>query len=414
MRSTATRAVGGACAVVLCLVAIGLLSACSSDKPQTPHMLAPRSTPTPDATGVPTPAATLEPTAIPTPTHTPTGTTTPTPSPAEAAAAELSRLIAWFASPLDANHAAAAAALTAIWVGDAGLGGMIARTPWVGDGIAGPEITVLTVLRGIGSVDPVVAQRAAQSLLSPESITERHAQSLERFSQTVVDQDVELARTVSGYDWFADGLTPREWKTIEMLVAPILENPEGVRQIARLAWVADGLTTLEAKVVGNLHHIARYPRLANKVFGYGWVSDDTNYFEQQGLEYIGTIAGSDPAFAITLAQKPWFVDDMTYHEQIAVLYLSYIARRDLALAQEVADSTPGGLKNADLVTALGRLAAEQPQEFGQLHNQLWVADGLNPEERAFTIMLQDAAYISPNLFTDFLESHHPITPVQQP
>ena len=95
---------------------------------------------------------------------------------------------------------------------------------------------------------------------------------------------------------------------------------------------------------------------------------------------------------------------MTYHEQVAILYLSYIASRDLALAQGVADTIPGGLKNADPVIALGRLTVEYREEFEQFRDQPWVADGLDAEEEAFIVVLTDAASISRGLFADFLES----------
>ena len=294
--------------------------------------------------------------------------------------------------------------LTDIWVRDADLGIMTAREPWVGDGVTGSEARVLTLLRNIASADAEIAKRAAASMLSAEGVAEQHVQSLERFFQTVVDQDVELARAISGYSWFADGLTPREWETIEMLVPPGRDHQQGMRRIARLPWVADGVTTREGESVTSLQQIVIYPALADRVFSYDWVTNETNYFEQHGLEYLGAIAKRDSVFAMTVAEKPWFVDGMTYHEQVAILYLSYIASRDLALAQGVADTIPGGLKNADPVIALGRLTVEYREEFEQFRDQPWVADGLDAEEEAFIVVLTDAASISRGLFADFLES----------
>ena len=337
----------------------------------TPLSLVPAATPipvlrirAPVAAPTPTPA----PTAVPTPTSTPTPMPTPTQTPAEAADAELSRIIPWFASSHDASHAGVAEVLTDIWVRNAYLGLTIGSMPWVGDGISGHEARALTLLSDIASAD------------------------------------LELAATISRYRWFADGLTPREWVTIQTLVSPVSQTPEGMRQIARLAWVADGVTSLEAKVIGNLQQIARHPGFADKLLRYDWVMDDTNYQEQQGLENLAALAASDPPLAMAVVEKPWFADDMTYHEQTAVLYLSYIAHRDTALAARVVDSVPGSLRNADLVISLGRLAAEHPQEFRLLSDQPWVADGLAAEEKAFMITLWDAASISPSLFRDFLES----------
>ena len=211
--------------------------------------------------------------------------------------------------------------------------------------------------------------------------------------------DPELAETVSGYHWFADGLTPREWATVETLVSRVRQNPGGMRQIARLAWVADGVTSFEAEVIGNLQEIAGHPRLADQVLSYSWVNDDANYQEQQGLEHLGDLP---PALAMTVAEKPWFVDDMTYHEQIAVRYLSHIASRDGLLAEQVVDSVLGGLRNAHLVISLGRLATEHPEQFRMLRGQPWVADGLDGEEKAFVITLSDTASVSPSLFGDFI------------
>ena len=208
LRAAAAGILGWACAGLLFLMAAVLLSACTSEQPDTVPIPAPRATPTPESTAapaaistpgpttVPVPTSAPTPTTVPTPTNTPAAMATPTPTPgptptptqtpAEAAEAELAQIIAWFASPPDASHAEAATVLTDNWVRDADLGIMTAREPWVGDGVTGSEARVLTLLRNIASADAEIAKRAAASMLSAEGVAEQHVLSLERFFQTVV------------------------------------------------------------------------------------------------------------------------------------------------------------------------------------------------------------------------------------
>ena len=205
--------------------------------------------------------------------------------------------------------------------------------------------------------------------------------------------------------WVADGLTRREWSTIETLVSVTHSEPDLARLIAGYPWVADGVTSIEKDALNGLLRIVHAdPGLARRVLGYAWVADDTDYIELQAFDYLADIAGTDRELANQLGEKPWFADDMTYQEQTALEKLSYIHRRHRSLGRQVSSTIEGNRQIAGLLDSLAYLAVENPDSFWQLMEQPWVSDGLDDEDKAFMVILEDAHKVSRKLYSDLIES----------
>ena len=416
-----------------------------SPSPTPPPTAVPTATATPThsptATPTPVPTATPSPTATTVPTATPTATATPTRE--EAAAARISQIIPWFASPPDAKHSTAAEAIVSIWLEDADLGDFVARLSWAADGIVGLESSSLDSLRSIALIDVDLANRVVRYAWFVDGLVYQEKEAV-RLLASLATQDATLASRVAGYPSVADGVSTHERAALDSLDSIAAEDIGLAQLVASYAWLADDITEDGRLALEDLYSIANKDlALSTLVASYPWMADDMTRDESAVLSYLDRIPTKNLALAHTSASYRWVADGISRHERNALAALSRMAHE---LAESVstlpwvideitkeehqilhdlwaispAESAYRVLEIArppeDLASdpeqwdlpylaVLARLAAHLPQTtFNKLLLMPWVADGLDDEERAFSTVL--SIYLqSPRMYEALVQSN---------
>ena len=135
-----------------------------------------------------------------------------------------------------------------------------------------------------------------------------------------------------------------------------------------------------------------------------WLADDVTDEEWRILYYLNDIASRDLELAKRLADLPWFADDVTYNKGGILHALKEVASKDLKLARLIS-SLPKARETALVMGSLARIADREPDAYARLTAQPWFADGLDDEEAALLVALEDAAVDARNLFTNLVRSH---------
>ena len=116
----------------------------------------------------------------------------------------------------------------------------------------------------------------------------------------------------------------------------------------------------------------------------------------------------DPELGRDLAQAPWVIDGLGPLESNAVYGLGYLYDWDPALARWMlaySAEAPVRTRDVHVLSVLGDLAWQSPDNLRLLLAREWFADGLSPEERAFVIVLGKVAN-DDALYADLLEERH--------
>ena len=246
------------------------------------------------------------------------------------------------------------ARLTHIWLRDAGLGDSVARLSWVTDGVSDFERAALGALATTAESDLETAKSA--------------------LSMTLADRDLKLAILVASSDWFADGVDYDD---------PYRSEESAIRALTDIA------ESLElARVVSELL----------------WIADDMTVYESQALRYLAGIAGTDLDLAISAAGSPWVEDGIVSLESLALNDLKETTDWNpefAAHAMSFSAAAPARDSDVHLISTLYRLRVGRPEQFEHLIDQPWFTDGLDPEERAFTITLD---FADPRWFYDLVET----------
>ena len=334
----------------------------------------PTATPSPTATPTPVPTATPSPTPTTVPTATPTATATPTPTAEEVAAAHLAKIIPWFGRPPDADHVDAAAEIVGIRVLDADLGGLVAKRPWVADGLDYTEREVVRLLHVIAATD------------------------------------VRLARLVAGYTSVSTGVTNDYRILLSNLAVSASIDVALALVIADHPWVADDIGVDERAALWALRHLAsKDVAFATTVAGSSWVGDGITRGEVILIEQLGRISVSDMALATAIVGYPWVADGLTREEQDALELLSYIAGHSAARAWvvlEAALQAGSGTWDTSLLRELAWGAHYYRYPLEDLAGEPWFADGIDDEEKALLTVLPFMRRESPNMYNDLVMTRH--------
>lgn len=251
---------------LLCLIIVGLLSACENSTPVAPTV---GSTPEPlvtntseptdmvalDPTTTNTPLPTFTPIPEPSPTFTPTPEPTATPSPEEIAIDNLSQITRWLDNPPDRAHDVVRYALADMWLKDSSFAENVARLHWVIDGVTDFEMWFVSVLRELVRIDVELAEQVLDfptvADVSPDSELAVHS-FLEWLAFGLAKNSVEVAKTVLGYSWVIDGVTDRELDALDGLSSLLSNDPEFGKVVASFDWVSDGITETESNAPEDL------------------------------------------------------------------------------------------------------------------------------------------------------------------
>ena len=336
------------------------------------------------------PTATVAPTATPMPTATATAE--------EVAATRLSEILPWFESPPDAEHARAAEAIIGIWLEDTDLGDLIAKMPWVADGIVGLESSSLDSLGNIATVDVELANRVFRHTWFVDGLTYPEKEAV-RILDSIAEKDVTLARRVVRYPSVTDGITAHESGTLGYLDKIATTDLAMASVIASYSWIESDITEYGRLALEYVYLVAgRDPALARKVAAYGWIGDEMTRLQSRLLEYLHRLTMVNLDTANVVASFPWVADDMLDHERTALGVLSSIAifpeYRELAelvirlpwVADDMSETEQralGSLRTiADWAPGLARLVANSP----------WMVDDITEDEQRSMAALHQLAW----------------------
>ena len=373
---------------------------------ETPAPL-PTETPTP-ATAAPsaTPVPTETPTPVPTETPTPAPTATPTPTARDIAAGHLSELLPWFDDPPDDNYSAAAEQFVTIWLVDVELAEAVVGLDWVANKIGSGEVRFLRWLIGLADTDLELSQQVLGYPWLADDVTGDEMAALRALGE-VASNNLDLARHMASLHWFADGLNASERRLLREIEPETRDALELVGLYATFLWYGDGLTTEEER--GLFHTLrliaARDADLARLLAGYQWIADEVLYEEWGIVHALNELASTDLELARTVAGLPWFADDVVEEEWWTLSRLHGIAAEDIELARALT-ALSGSRNDAYLLLTLARIADRGADKLAQLTAQPWFTDGIDDEEAALLIAMEDAAGDARNLFVSLARNHH--------
>ena len=366
----------------------------------------PTDTPTPVPTATPTPVPTATPTPAPTATPTPAPTATPTPTAREIAAGQLSELLSWFDDPPDDNYSAAAEEIVSIWLVDVELAKAAIGLDWVANRVGRAEAEFLGWLSRFADRDLELSHQVLGYAWLADDVTGGELTSLRALAR-VASKELELARHVAGLPWFTDGLSDSERQLLGE-IEPLTRNTlELVGVYAALPWYADGLATVEERgLFHTLRLIAdRDADLARLLASYQWLADEVIPDEWGTLHALNNLAMIDLELARTLAGRSWFADDVAAEEAWALYQMHRIAVENIELARAVTEYSSSS-DDAYLLLTLARIANRGEDKLAQLTAQPWFTDGIDDEEAALLIAMEDAAGDARNLFVSLATKHH--------
>ena len=368
-------------------------------------------------------------------------TATPTPTAREIAEGQLSELLSWFDDPPDDTYSAAAEEIVSIWLVDVELAKAVVGLDWAENRVGIAEVSFLGWLSSFAGTDLELSFRVLGYRWLADDVTRDEMAALRALGR-VASSDLGLARHIASLAWFNDGLTDSERRLLREIEPKTRNTLELVGVYAALSWYADGLTTEEERglfhtlrliasrdadlarllasyqwladevlydewgVVHALYELASSDlELARTVAGYTWFADDVTGDDWRMLIRINEIASLDLEFAKSLTGLPWFADDLTEEESWVFYYLGEIAVEDIELARALTEFS-SSRDDAYLLLTLARIAERGEDKLSQLTAQPWFTDGIDDEEAALLIAMEDAAGDARNLFVSLAAKHH--------
>lgn len=205
---------------------------------------------------------------------------------------------------------------------------------WLADGISGQDLRALDELASVARIDP------------------------------------ELAKDISDYDWFRDGVNYNE---------PYSSEPVALRRLGAISELSQELLAV--------------------VQSHAWIADDMNHFESGALHDLHRIATLDIDLSIEAARSPWVADGIVKYEASALADLFDLTEQDPAVARQYLQyslHTPVRASDVYLISYIETLRSQDHNRYHQLIHQPWFQDGLDATERAaitaFTSVASDDFY----------------------
>ncbi len=315
-------------------------------------------------------------------------------------------MLTWFDDPPDDNYSAAAEQIVSIWLVDVELAEAVVGLEWVAQGVGSGEVQFLRWLTGFADTDLRLSHRVLGYPWLVDDVTGNEMAALRALGE-VASNNLDLARHFASLHWFADGLNASERRLLREIEPETRDALELVGLFATFPWYGDGLTTEEER--GLFHTLrliaARDAGLARLLAGYSWLADEVLYDEWGVVHALNELASTDLELARTVAGLPWFADDVVEEEWWTLSRLNGIAAQDIELARTLTYLS-GSRDDAYLLLTLARIVDRGEDKLAQLTSQPWFTDGIDDEEAALLIAMEDAAGDARNLFVSLANKHH--------
>ncbi len=301
--------------------------------------------------------------------------------------------------------------LTDLWLRDAYSGDTVAKMPWILDGIDFEEITWLQVLDSFSAIDVGLGTGLVDSLWVADGLSEdEFALVVEKLFFTA-SEDTDLAVQLLAAPWAADGLNDAERTAFEVLLEAGSDHRELTVLLAASSWVADGAGLDEPDMGEIFVHFLEVAGKDTETAGLAatapWVVDGVTRGEARIIGFLAEYLDDLPEESKSLLDLPQevsglSVDDRLLYDLVPVAFWN----RPVALTvARFAAGTTGDISDY-LFESLLSLAEVDLALLEQLAGQPWFADGLDANEAALLVTLDNVALKNLDLYKQLLDSHY--------
>ena len=312
----------------------------------------------------------------------------------------------WLADDVTGDEMAALRALGRVASNDLGLARHIASLAWFNDGLTDSERRLLREIEPkTRNTLELVGVYAALSWYA-DGLTTEEERGLFHTLRLIASRDADLARLLASYQWLADEVLYDEWGVVHALNELASSDLELARTVAGHTWFADDVSGREWAILRDLNGFAALDlELARTLAGYTWFADDVSEGERALLHDLSGIAALDLELARTLLGLPWLADDVAEEEWWAFAHMHRIAVEDIEVARALIELS-SSRDDPYLLLTLVRIADRGEDKLAHLTAQPWFTDGIDDEEAALLIAMEDAAGDARNLFVSLAQNHH--------
>ena len=263
---------------------------------------------------------------------------------------QLAEIIPGFRHSGRFNREGLSEGLVDLWLLDSSTVTSIAALPWVRDGVADWDYSILSAWVAIALVDNEMGKQVAGFTWMSGRLADDAWVWLTGLGD-IASRDLELARALMAIPWFTDGGTG--FAAVANLAELAAKDLELARTVAVLPWFTDGLTSDEAST----------------------------------LAYLDRAASTDLEFARALAGRPWFTDSAIEVHWGKVQNLQAILARNPRLARWLSELDLSRDWNDRLLSQVYLLTANEQDLVSRITSRPWFEDGLDREEGALLVAL---------------------------
>ena len=254
-------------------------------------------------------------------------------------------------------------------------------------------------------------RRLISAPLVADGLNNDERKAVEGALSYIAGRDIELALLLLASSWVADGISPEERYSMEIIDRISAIDGELGKLVVESQWVADGISPEERYSMETIDRISAIDgELGKLVVEFQWVADGLNEDEMKAFTgALSYIAERDIELAMLLLASSWVADGISPEERYTLETIDHISGNDGQIAKELVASQwiADGVDSSEtyVLDALLRVS-EHPDSYSQLTSQPWFIDGLDDEEAVFVIALGGAASRSLKLFEDLLTAHY--------
>ena len=301
--------------------------------------------------------------------------------------------------------------LSYVWKWDSESATLLLESVWVADGITREDRMTAAMIDRISLFQREFGRRLISAPLVADGLNNDERKAVEGALSYIAGRDIELALLLLASSWVADGISPEERYSMEIIDRISAIDGELGKLVVESQWVADGISPEERYSMETIDRISAIDgELGKLVVEFQWVADGLNEDEMKAFTgALSYIAERDIELAMLLLASSWVADGISPEERYTLETIDHISGNDGQIAKELVASQwiADGVDSSEtyVLDALLRVS-EHPDSYSQLTSQPWFIDGLDDEEAVFVIALGGAASRSLKLFEDLLTAHY--------
>ena len=282
---------------------------------------------------------------------------------------------------------------------DTETGWSVTTLPWVMDGLEGREPEAIEVMARLAAADVELARLVAQWPWVGVGMNGYDIALLSDFQSTIAARDVEVATRIAAHHWLEmDATYDDHWLLTSMLTDLAKSDFEAVKRLSSSSWFTDGMTFDDMSII---KRVVNTPESRQAIIsaleedtetGWSattlpWVMDGLEGREPEAIEVMARLAAADVELARLVAQWPWMGGDMDRYD-ISILsdFQSTIGARDVELAKRIAahhwvETDATEVDHWVFTRTLNQLASLDLETARKLTAFPWFTDGITFDDR---------------------------------